>query len=425
MKSFSRRNFLKTSSVATAVTAAGIKPAAANHKINAAVIGCRNRGGKDAAYFLDSGQFNIVTVCDCDKAMFGNALDRIKDKVSRPPKQETDFRRVLEDRNVDAVIVATPDHWHALQTCMALDAGKHVFLEKPASYNINDGKAMVAAQKKHPDRVVMIGTQQRSGPHFFEAKEFIESGGLGKVGFCRGCIVHERPVLPIVPDTKPPETLDYSMWTGPAPLRPYNEYRVHYNWHFVREYGTGEMGNWGAHWLDVIRWFMNVGFPTAASGAGGQYVVKDAKEWPDTQTVIYEYPELTVLWEMRLWSKFGVGGRTTRGCEFNGEKGSLTIDRGGWTFYPRDGEPEQHRGRGLDIPHVTNFADAIRGEAKTNASIEEGHTSATLCHLGNISADLGTRVQFDPKRQTIVGNPIAKKMMGRKYRSPWSIEEFI
>ena len=429
MNAISRRSFLKTTAASAVLAAAGGRAssrAAANDRINVAIIGCRNRGHQVADTMLETGQFNIATFCDCDDAMIARAMLSRNEFMKIKPKKEKDFRRVLEDNDVDAVVNATPDHWHAMITVMALDAGKHVYLEKPASYNINDGKAMVAAQEKHPDLTVLVGTQQRSGQHFRDAKAFIDSGGLGRIGFCRACCVHEREVLPRIPDSDPPESLDYDMWTGPAAIEPYNEKRVHYNWHFMRNYGTGEMGNWGAHWLDVLAWFMDLGFPKAATALGGR-VVDDIKEWPDTQTALFEYPGLTVLWEHRLWSRFGVGGGMGSGCEFDGDKGSILVSRGGWTFYPRekDAQPVRHDGSELVRAHAENFAAAIRGEAKPSASIFDGHKSATLCHLSNIAAVLNRRIEFDPSKQTIVGDDEASAMMGREYRKPWRLEDYV
>ena len=414
-----------SAAVAASVGTAG--RAAANDRIGVGVIGCRNRGTTVAKHMLRAGQFDVVTMCDCDDAMLARGLLDVRKETENKPKREKDFRRLLEDKDVDAVLVATPDHWHALMTVMALDAGKHVYLEKPASYNIDDGKAMVAAQNKHPDLAVQVGTQQRSGPHFREAKEFIASGGLGKVATCRASSIGERHLVPIIPDSKPPESLDYDMWCGPAPKRPYNKELLHYNWHFLYDYGTGDMGNWGAHWLDVLRLLLGLDLPKSVSAYGGQFVVHDAKEWPDTQTVLYEYPELTIIWELRHWSRFGPGGGKGNCCEINGDKGSLTIDRSGWTFYPRDKdlEPVSHEHSELDLNHVSSFAAAVRGEAAPSAPIVEGHKSAVLCHLGNIAAVLNRRVEFDAKSETIVDDKEAAKMMGRQYRKPWSLREYI
>jgi len=417
----SRRGFLKTSAVAATASAVGkVSAAGANERIGAAVIGCRNRGRNVAGAFHGTGRFDLVTICDCDQAMIDDAMKKLGKNLPRQPRQVKDFQRVLDDKDIDAIINATPDHWHAQITNMALQAGKHVYLEKPASHNINEGKAMVAVQKKHPNLIVLVGSQQRSGQHFKDAKEFIDSGALGKIGFCRAWITNNRQVIPRIPDSAPPKSLDYDMWIGPAPYRPYNENRVHYNWRFIKDYGTGETANWGAHMLDVVRWYMDIGFPKSVSAFGGQHVVKDAKEWPDTQTIIYEYPELTVLWEQRSWTGFKMNG-TDCGVEFDGHKGSLVISRQGWTFYPKGGKPVEHGKSDLSGAHVRNFADSIQGSARPAASIEEGRKTATMCHLGNIAVAVNRRLEFDAKTQTIKNVPEADKYMGRQYRKPWKL----
>lgn len=397
----------------------------ANERIRVGVIGCRTRGWQDAGDFQETGHFDIVTFCDPDEAMIAEGLNALakqpeRKRLPHAPKQEKDYRRVLEDKEIDAVIVAAPDHWHAIMALEALAAGKHVFLEKPASYCINEGKAMVAAQAKYPKLTICVGTQQRSGQHFKDARAFIADGGLGKIGFARAYMIHDRGILPIVPDTDPPATMDYNLWLGPAPWRPHNVSRVHYNWHFMRNTGTGDTGNWGAHWLDSLRHLLDLGLPRSARGHGGRFIVADAKETDDTQTVVFEYPELTVLWEMRLWSKTGPHNRGG-GVEIAGEKGSLMIDRGGWTFLPKGGKPEQHGSSDMTGPHVQNFAACIRGEAKPAASIEEGHRSAALCHLVNIVCRIGRGVDFDPQAETIVNDAEAAALMGRVYRSPWKL----
>lgn len=423
MSMITRRSFLYTGAAAAtlAASSAHAKEPAANDKVNVAIIGCRNRGHQVASDMLRSRDFEVVGLCDCDSAMIGEGMDALKGKLKNTPTIDSDFRKTLERADVDAVVIATPDHWHGAMTVLALDAGKHVYLEKPASHNIKDGLAMVAAQEAHPDRVVQVGTQQRSGQHFQDCRQFIQEGGLGKVGFARAWISHDRGVLPIVPDSAPPETLDYNMWQGPARERPFNENRVHYNWRFIRDYGTGEMGNWGAHWLDIVHWYLGIDYPQAAAAHGGQFVTKDAKEWPDTQTVIYEYADTTVLWELRLWTKHDVQGMGG-GCEFGGEKGTVLINRGGWTFYPKDGDKVEHGGSEQGVAHARNFAAAVRGEAKPVAPIQEGHKSAVLCHLGNIGATLDRRIAWDPKTGDFGDDTEANAHLGHDYRKPWTRE---
>lgn len=421
MSLVSRRTFLHATA-ATATAAAFSIPAraAANERLGAAIIGCRNRGHQVASSLIATGAFDIVTLCDCDTAMIDEVGANLETKLDQAPKAVQDFRRVLEDKDVDVVVNATPDHWHALITCLALDAGKHVYTEKPASYCIDDGKAMVAAQQRHSDLVVQVGTQQRSGQHFIDAKSFIGEGGLGTIGFARAWITHDRDVVRKAPDSDPPGTMNYDLWLGPGPERPYNENLCHYNWHWLRDFGTGEMGNWGAHWLDVARWLAGVELPVAVSGAGGTYVVHDDKEWPDTQTVLYEYPGLTLLWEQRLWTTYAVNERRS-GVEIGGEKGSIVIDRSGWTLFPKDGDAVEYESSELDIAHAQNFADSIRGKATLTASMETGHKSAVLCHLGNITALINRRVEFDAESQSFPNDAEARTMLAREYRAPWKL----
>ena len=421
MRDLTRRTFLMTAGEMAAAATTRRAVAAPSEQIRMAVIGARNRGPQVAEAAHKTGQFRIITLADCDDAMYEEGAKTLEEKTGAKPAFQKDFRHVLENKDVDAVVIATPDHWHAMMTDLALQAGKHVYLEKPASYNIADGKAMVAAAQKHPAQTLLVGTQQRSAAHFSEAKEFIKSGGLGKIGFARAWCTHDRGVLDAKPDSAPPKTLDYDMWLGPAPQRPYNENRVHYVWRFIRDYGTGEMGNWGAHWIDTVLWLLDLGYPTGVMGIGGQYVVKDAKDWPDTQTAIYEYPEFSLLWELRLWTDFSVNGAGT-GAQVDGEKGSIVITRKGWTFFPKEADKQEHPATNdMELAHLENFAKSIRGEAKPIAPIEDGHKTATLCHLGNIVADLGRRVKFDGETQSIIDDPEGIAKQSREYRAPWKL----
>ncbi len=421
MSTISRRTLLKTpAAIAAAAAVVHAQAAGSNERIRVGVLGVRNRGWQNAETFHKSGRFEIVTLCDCDRSSFDFAVGKLEKVLPGTPKFEQDFRRVLDDRSIDAIVVATPDHWHALMTYMALEAGKHVFVEKPASLNINDGKAMVAAQQRHPGLVVAVGTQQRSGQHFKDAKAFIDGGGLGKVAFARAWMVGKRVVVKKVPDGNPPAGFDYDLWVGPAPLRPYNREKVHYNWHFMRDYGTNDAGNWGGHYLDTVRWFLNLDLPTAAAGFGGKYAVQDEKEWFDTQTTMFQFPDLTVVWEMRHWNEQGFERKGT-GAEFRGDKGTLFIDRGGWTIQADKAEPVTHPGSRLEEPHVENFADCIAGRAKPAADIVEGHKTAVTCHLANITALLNRSVRFDSASQTIQGDSQAAALQAREYRSGWKI----
>jgi predicted dehydrogenase len=420
MSKINRRDFIRTTAGTAALAMAGSRAFGANERIRVAVIGVRNRGNQVAESMFKTGRFELAAFCDCDSAMYERALKTMKEKPEKDPKYLQDFRRALEDRDIDAVVVATPDHWHAVATVLALEAGKHVYVEKPMTFNINEGKAMMAAAAAHPELVVQVGTQQRSGQHFKDACAFVREGGLGKVGFARAWITQVRDRLPIVTDCEPPDTMDYEMWCGPGPFLPYNESLRHYNWHFTKAYGTGEMGNWGAHWIDIVRWFLDLDLPLAVSGHGGTFVVRDAKETPDTQTAIYQFPELTVLWEQRIWSRFPVQGEGS-GAELVGEKGGLVISRGGWTFTPHKEKPQSHDSSEMEVAHADNFADSIQGRAKPAAPIGEGHKTAVMCHLANIVVGLGRSVVFNPVAQNFPNDAEAQQMLGRENRAPWPV----
>ena len=226
--------------------------------------------------------------------------------------------------------------------------------------------------------------------------------------------------MEVVPDSEPPEGLDYDMWVGPAPKRAYNEKKLHYNWHFTKDYGTGDMGNWGAHWLDTVRWLLDLEVPSSVTALGGKYVHRDAREWPDTQTVLYEFADLTVLWELRQWTHATING-SANGAELCGDKGMLTISRAGWSFTPKGGKPEKHPGTEIELVHAVNFAEAIKSQAKPAASMVEGHKSATMIHLGNIAASLNRRLELDPATFSIRNDPEAARWEGRAYRSPWKL----
>ena len=413
-----RRSFVKTAAAGLAALSAA-RVWGANERIRAAVIGTRNRGHQVASNLAAAGA-EVAVFCDCDRAMYERGVKEAK--IDPAPEFIQDFRIVLDRKDIDAVVIATPDHWHGLMTVLALEAGKHVYVEKPASFNLRDNKAMLAAAAKHPGQTVIVGTQQRSGAHFQEAAQFVAGGNLGTVGFARAWVTHDRPVLQRVSDADPPEGFDYELWVGPAPWRPYNPVMTHYNWHFIPDYGTGEMGNWGAHWLDVVRWFLNLRYPVAVSGAAGTFVVRDAKETPDTQTILYEYPGLTVLWEERLWCKKGMDGDEV-GAEFWGDKGTLRITRGGWKFTPVDGKPERRGGSDIEVPHANSFLAAIRGLGKPAAPIEEGCLSAALCHYGNVACRAKRRIQIHPETGEIVGDAEAAALSERPNRAPWPAYE--
>ena len=303
---------------------------------------------------------------------------------------------------------------------LALEAGKHVYVEKPASFNIAESVSMINKAKAHPQTGRhRRRRQQRSGQHFKDAKAFIDEGNLGKIGFCRTWITNNREALPIIPDSKPPASLDYEMWVGPAPYQPYNKYGCHYWWHFQKNYGNRRNWATGAHTGSTLHAGISTSTCPLRFRDKARKFVDDAKQTPDTQTVIYEFPSVTLLWEQRIWTDYNINNSGS-GIELAGEKGTLVVTRSGWTFFPKGEKPQRHDKSNLIRPHVQNFADVIHGKAACNAPMEEGAKSATMCHLGNLVAKLNRRLEFNAATQDFVNDPEASALRKREYRTPWT-----
>ena len=413
MLNIHRRGFLATSGMlALAGASAWGRPVGANERVRLGVSGTRGRGAELAGAFAKRSDVAIVSLCDVDDASFAPASRALAKAGSGgpSPKVEKDFRRVLDDREVDAVVVATPDHWHALMTVMACQAGKDVYTEKPASHNVVEGRRMVEAARKY-DRVVQMGIQRRSMPHVAEAVAHVREGGIGTVGMARAWIFKER--LPIGPPEPAavPAGVDYAMWQGPAPDRPFATNHFHYNWHWFWNWGTGELGNNGIHGLDVARWGLGVDAPLAVASTGGNYVYKD-REVPDTQVVTWEFPDSCLVWEHRLWDQHPIEGLGF-GIAFYGTKGVLTVDEKGWQV-AGGSKAGGKATAGLDA-HLANFLDCVRTRQRPNADIEVGHLSTRLCHLGNIAHRVGRKLAFDAATESFPGAADANALLAREY----------
>jgi predicted dehydrogenase len=417
MSHLTRREFLMTSTAASltalAAAAAADKP---SDKITLAIMGVHGRGKELIRGFLANDGVEIAYICDPDENTYPAALKLVSEKQKREPKTEKDVRKVLEDKELTALAIAAPDHWHALATVWACQAGKHVYCEKPIAHNIVEGRRMVEEARKY-DRVVQVGTQRRSGAHFQSAAEFVRSGKLGKVPFIKTWIAGNRPSIGHKPDGDPPKGVDYSLWLGPAPERPFNPNRFHYEWHWNWDYGTGELGNNGIHYLDTARMVAGLDTPTRVSAGGGVYFYDDDHQTPDTQVATFDFPGTCVVWEHRIWSKTGDNGESS-GIIFYGEKGTLVFDNKGWHVI--DGVEASDKSAEIEQPHLRNFLDCIRGSGKRpNADIEEGHKSTRLCHLGNIALRVGRTLHFDAKTETIEYDSEANQLLGRTYRKPF------
>lgn len=426
--SMTRRDFLKQTSVLTAgLAVAGTVSAraavGASERVRIAVIGCNGRGMNHIASYLELPNVEITHICDVDKRAIEKGLAAVGKKQEKKPQGVQDLRRVLDDSSVDAVSIATPDHWHAPATILSCAAGKHVYVEKPGSHNLRESGLIVAAARKHK-RVVQMGNQRRSWPWLIEAMDALRGGELGKLSFARGWYTNHRASIGRGKAAPVPDWLDYSLWQGPAPELPFRDNLIHYNWHWFWNWGTGEMGNNGVHALDIARWGLDVDLPTRVTCGGGRYHYPDEWETPDTITATFDFGDKGIVWEGQSCDPRGFE-RVSFGVTFFGEKGSMVVTNVNATNYDHAGKlvREVAAGKkdlfGYDVIHFGNFVDGIREGRALKAEIEEGQKSTTLCHLANIAWRTGHTVNFDPKARKIVGDRKAAALAERNYRRGW------
>ncbi len=414
MHPFNRRDFLQRSAILSAAVAAGTpltaaepektaKTGSANDRLKVAVVGVRGRGMSHVGGFLSkNANCEIVTVCDCDEAVIGPAMKKIGDAQGAAPKFEKDIRKVMDDKSIDIISVATPNHWHALAAVWAMRAGKDVYCEKPATHNVHEGRLMVQAARKY-NRICQVGTQSRSTNGMREAIQFIHDGNIGKVSVAYGtCYKPRGSIGKVSGDQQPPKTMDYDLWCGPArvlaPHRKTGNGTVHYDWHWTWEYGNGDFGNQGVHEADKARWGLNLpGLSTSVVSVGGRFGYIDDGETPNTQLNLYEYPGAHIVFEVRgLSTKDFMGAKV--GNIWFGEKGYVVCPSySSGTAYTPDGQKVKEFKGGGDQTHFDNFVKAVRSRKHTdlNCDVEQGHLSAALCHLGNISYRLGTTCTMD------------------------------
>ncbi len=424
MSGLSRKEFLRSTGkalVASGLLAAGARgaKAAPSERVRHAIIGAGNQGKRHTQAFGAFSDCEIVAICDVDP----ERRVRITRELREPARTRLldDFRVILDDPEVDSVSIATPDHWHTLLAILALQAGKHVYVEKPCSHNIREGYAIEAAAKKH-GKCVQHGTQGRSSGGIREAVAFLRDGGLGKVRLAKAINHQLRGAIGREPETDPPPNVNYDMWLGPAPKRPFTKNRWHYQWHWFWDYGCGDIANDGIHQIDQARWGLGAGLPKAVTAAGGQLYYDDDHETPDTQLVTYEYDDAYLVFEMRLWTDYPMDGHDN-GVIFYGDKGTLDIGRGGCEV-TLIGEEKKPLGGGADKDaHVRNFLDCVKANdpTKLQAPIREGVVSSALCHLGNIATRVQRRVVFDEDRCECVGDAEATALLGRTYREGYEL----
>jgi predicted dehydrogenase len=330
-----------------------------------------------------------------------------------------DFRKILDDSKIDILVCAAPNHWHAPATILGCKAGKHVYVEKPCSHTAEEGELALAAARKNK-RIVQMGTQRRSWPTIQEAIERIHRGEIGRVLYARTWYNNRRPNIGVGKIGDAPEWLNWRMWQGIAPERPYKDNLVHYNWHWHWHYGNGELGNNGVHAIDVARWGLQVAFPTRISSSGGKYRHDDDQETPDTNMVTFDFPEQkTITWEGLSWSAYGPGG-SSFGVSFHGEKGTIVIvDAGYKLFDEKNKELETRTGQGGDLTHVANFLTCVKDNKLPNADIEQAHRSTLLCHLGNIAYRTQSTLLTNSANGHILENANAEKLWSREYHADW------
>ncbi|MCZ6796032.1 MAG: Gfo/Idh/MocA family oxidoreductase [Planctomycetota bacterium] len=433
MKRIGRRRFLKQSArgaagVVAGAAALGAAPLAfpeapgAGERVRIAVLGVRGRGRNHAEGFAALKDVEVVAVCDPDRGVLGRAAAGVEKAQGKAPRQLQDFRPLLEDKSIDAISIATPDHWHALATIWSCQAGKDVYVEKPCSHTIREGRLMVEAARKY-ERVVQHGTQSRSGETFFSALEFLRSKPLGEIRVAKVINSQRRANIGHKKDGPVPDGVDYDLWLGPASKRPFNANRFHYNWNWHWDYGTGDIGNDGVHAIDYCRWFLGVEDPVAVSASGAKLHFDDDQETPDTQTVTFEFRDCHMIYEMRIWTPYGEHGMGN-GTVLYGENGYMEISPQGWRVFYRGNEPgPTGPGKERAQAHFQNFVDCVRSRKTPNAEIREGHLSSRLSHLGNIATRVGRRLRFDAATETFVDDREADALLGKEYRQPFVVPD--
>ena len=430
-----RREFIKQSAIATA--AVGFAPgllnacASPSEQVNVALIGCRSMGFSNLKSFLrKENNVTCVALCDVDRNVLEKRAAEVEKMTGKRPLTYADFRDVLDNKDVHAVIIGTPDHWHAIMMMMALDAGKHVYVEKPMGHSIEECNAMVAAQTKHPELYCQVGMWQRSSKHWFEASEIVKSGLLGDVHLVKAWIYkgYDTP-YPVMEDSAAPDYVDYDMWLGPAPKRPFNMNRFHYNFRWWWDYAGGAMTDWGVHLLDFALYAMDAQMPESISPGGGIFYHKPgAIETPDIQQAIYQYPKHTMIWECGL--NPGIGPyQKAHGVAFVGQKGTLVVTRSGYEILPDhsnelkgpffEAKARKEYGDGLD-EHVQNLLSCIRKGGTLNAPVEVGAKTAIVSEMGNMAYRVGQRIHWNSVSQEF-NEAAANDLMTLNYSKNWQL----
>ena len=438
----SRRKFIKNAAIT--LTGLGVgssiaipanatpKIIAPSDKIVVGLIGCKGMGYSDIKAFIQHPDVVCAALCDVDQNVLDERLGNLDGNSGKKPAVYKDYRKLLEDRDIDAVVIATPDHWHCLQTIDALEAGKDVYVEKPLANSIHECNMILNAAERH-NRVIQVGQWQRSDPHWQEAVNFVHSGKLGRIRLVKvWSYVGWKGALPTVQDEPVPPGVDYDMWLGPAPKRPFNRNRFHFTFRWFWDYAGGLMTDWGVHLLDYALFGMKAYSPTSVISSGGKYAFpEDPMETPDTQQAIYEFDGFGMIWEHTIGIYGGNYGRG-HGVAYIGENGTLVVDRNGWEVIPEiknrtplmEAVPlRKIEGKGLEL-HVRNFLDCMKTREKPNAPVEIGAHIARIAHLGNIAYRTGSKIFWDANTNKVINNEAAGKLLVPEYREPWKLPEY-
>ncbi|MGA2174244.1 MAG: Gfo/Idh/MocA family oxidoreductase [Verrucomicrobiota bacterium] len=434
MQPLTRRKFLGKTALAAAALGACNAPfirsvragePGANDKVRLGLIGCGGMGQGDLKCFFLNPEIECAVICDVADEQIAKGLEICQEQRGRKPDAVKDFRRVLDRKDVDIIVNATPDHWHALATVSACQAGKDVYTEKPLAKTIDEGRAMVEAVRRH-DRIVQMGSQWRSCRHIIEATDLIKSGKLGKVGLARGwAYLDWLPTIGHKPDGPPPAGVDYDFWLGPAPKRPFNPNRFIFNFRWFWDYAGGLMTDWGVHLINMIEMGMPADAPRTVSSCGGKFIFDDDSETPDSQVTVYEFPSYQLVWEHRAGLNNGLNGRSW-GVAWSGTEATIILNDEGWEIITEKKranlDSARRPGSGDPRPaHVRNFLECVKSRRPPVLNLEIGHRVSTLAHLGNIAYRTGRKIVWDPVNEKVVDDKEADRLVGVKYRKPWHL----
>jgi predicted dehydrogenase len=427
MSDFSRRTLIG-SSIASVMAARAAAQTPPSDRVRVGLIGCGGISAADTSAFLSHKEVDIPIVCDVDDNRLAITTGRLEKLTGKSPATVKDFRRVVERKDIDICLICTPDHWHALPTIAAFQAGKDVYVEKPLATSIAEGRAMRDAAGRY-DRIAQIGTHWRSGEHYREAVEMVQAGKIGKVRQVR-CTAYLDWITDCgnPPDSPAPAGVDYEMWLGPAPVHPFNKNRFHFNFRWFWDYAGGLMTDWGVHLINIALWAMGPEPPKSVVSSGGKYVLTDNSETPDTQITVYDFPSYTLIWEHQVQCGLGPD-RREHAVAFTGTDATMILDSSGWEIIAepkkRTTVVEMKRRAIVDervrAAHARNFLDAVKSRKPPVENLNVGHHVSTVAHLGNIALRSRSRIEWDAAAEQIRGNDEANALVSRAYRVPWKL----